>query len=223
MSSLHATSSAKAITPAKAGKSVVLDSLPYIDDTYEEYDQYAASLIEEEMKSSKPPAVAFKKSPFKYATPLLEHEYEKVSNESQNTGKPSYNVKLEAPSSTASVEELEEAVRTAKIEYEKERIRGLMLEIEKEGVTAEQWKKYNGVLDDALQNGIDPLLQTQREQVDQVNLKRQEHQERVGNRLSVLGSQYQQLVEKVYLLKRAIAAIQGEIDVMDCKRQKIDE
>ncbi|KAL7577594.1 hypothetical protein ACA910_015117 [Epithemia clementina (nom. ined.)] len=191
---------------------LVLDSLPYIDETYDDYDQYAASLIEEEMKTMKPPAMQRQERALRHPTPLLQQEYQKLIEQNYDE-KPNFNVKLKPPQkSTGTVEEWEEAVQKAKIELEKERIRGMMLEIEKEGVTAEQWKVFNKVLEDALQQGIEPLLQAQRQQVDQINLKRQEHQEGVGNRLYVLGSQYQQLVEKVYQLKRAVATMQDEID-----------
>ena len=209
----------------------VVDSLPYIDDYDENYDQYAASLIEEEMKTMKPRSNPKFQSSFqlRFPTPLLKHEYQQVARRRSSDGitegkpekRPKYSLKLVPPLSSSSsdggddVEAWEQAVRRARIELEKERIRGMMLEIEKEGITADQWKDYNDVLEQSLQYGIEPVLEKQRQQVDNVNLNRQEHQDKVGNQLEVLGSQYQQLVEKVYQLKRAVATLEAEIESFD--------
>mmetsp|Transcript_22136 Transcript_22136/g.28639 ORF Transcript_22136/g.28639 Transcript_22136/m.28639 type:complete len:193 (-) Transcript_22136:220-798(-) len=191
-----------------------MDSLPYIDEIHEDYEQYAASLIEEEMQNMDPGESTRKVSPMaplRFRSPLLEQEYQRVASTGElPDDRPNFKVKLEAPVEN-SLEAWEEAVKKAKIALEKERIRGIMLELEKEGVTAEQWKSYNSMLS---RSGLEPSLQAQRQRVEVINMNRQEYQEKAGKEIHVLTSQYHQLIDKTYHLKCAVAQMEQEIGTL---------
>uniref|UniRef100_A0A7S2YEL2 Uncharacterized protein n=1 Tax=Entomoneis paludosa TaxID=265537 RepID=A0A7S2YEL2_9STRA len=193
------------------GGSAVMDSLPYIDSIHEGYEQYAASLIESEMENSdfNVASVLPPLAPLNFRTPLLDREYQRVSGVEAPEKRSIFgNTKIDPPSEN-SVAAWEDAIKRVKVELEKERIRGLMLELEKEGVTADQWKKFNAMLSKAQ---LEPVHQIHRENIDRINMKRQEFQEdKIGKDVHVLYSQYHQLVDKVYQLKRAVAALHHEI------------
>lgn len=191
---------------------VVLDSLPYVDPVPpEDYEQYALSLIEEEMKHHKPPAAVTKElAPVNFRTPLFRSEYEKVSQ-----GKPVEPLVLPSPPMDVSDcsdnrDSLMEAVQQARIAYEKERIRAMTLQIEKEtGVTL--WKQWNDqVLNPLLQQNQD-MLERQKLLVEQINARRQEQQQGMGKKLQVLETQYHDLVQKQFQLRQAIAGLEQEL------------
>ena len=53
---------------------VVLDSLPYVEAVHEDYEEYALSLIEEEMKQLEPRPLK-KLRPLHFRTPMMKAEY----------------------------------------------------------------------------------------------------------------------------------------------------
>ena len=188
-----------------------MDSLPYIDQIHEDYEHYAASLIEEEMEKLDPAKSALKVNPLppmKFRSAILQNEYKYVAETGETpSDRPTYHSDLQPPSDD-SLASWEDAVKRAKIALEKERIRGTMLELEKEGVTAGQWKSFNEMLHNV---GIEKVLKLQQQRVDKINIDRQEYQEHVGNDLYRLTSQYHQLVDKVYQLKSAVATMEDSV------------
>ena len=185
------------------------DSLPYIDVTHEYYEEYAAHLVEEEMKRLPPrkvealPTVRFERSA------LMKGEFERLQADRAATPLIK-NLPLSAPTENT-VEAWEEAVRRAKIDYEKERIRRMLLKISKDGSTAaEQWKGMNAHLD-VIKSDLEKSLQEQKASVDAINLQRQSEQEQMGKELHVLSTQYSNLIEKTRQLKQAVVELKEEL------------
>ena len=195
---------------------ILYDALPYIDATHEDYDEYAAHLIEQEMKRL-PPRKATPLPPVRYRSPLMEAEMKRVAAQRESGGSKGAPVavvqdaaKLEAPTQET-VQAWQDAVRKAKIAYEKERIRHMTLDISKEGSTAaEQWKQMNMQLE-GLKSAVDKEGQAQKAAVDAINLQRQEDQQHKGQELHILTTHYTSLVEKTHQLKEAVAELKEEL------------
>jgi hypothetical protein len=182
------------------------DSLPYVDEPHEDYEDYAAQLLEEEMKRIVPrpldpmPAIRFR-------TPMMQAEFQRISESRESPA--ITDPVLKAPTLNT-VDAWEAAVRQAKIAYEKERIRKVVLKISKEGSTTEQWKQMNATLD-LMKTDLERSLQEQRALVDAVNLQRQTDQQKMGQELHVLSTQHAELIDKRQQLKRAIAQLKEEL------------
>jgi hypothetical protein len=182
------------------------DSLPYVDDPHEDYEDYAAQLLEEEMKRIVPrpldplPAVRFR-------APMMHAEFDRIS---ENRDSPSITDPVLKAPTEKTVEAWEEAVRQAKISYEKERIRKVVLKISKEGSTTDQWKQMNAMLDQ-MKSDLERSLHEQKARVDAINLQRQNDQQKMGQELYVLSTQYTDLIDKRKQLLQAIAGLKGEL------------
>lgn len=183
------------------------DSLPYIDATHEDYEEYAMHLIEEEMKKIRPRT--FEAVPeVRFRSPFMEDEYKRVIAK-----EPAPKIQSIIPQlpTENTVEAWEEAVKQAKIAYETERIRSILLDICKDGsLSSEQWKQMNQHLEQ-MKSDIEKSAHEQKTRVDTINLQRQASQEKVGQELKVLMIQYETLLEKNHQLKQAIAELKDEI------------
>lgn len=191
---------------------VVIDSLPYVDSVNEDYEQYALALIEEEMK--KIPARKIQPVPdVKFRTEIMKSQYNRYLHQVVPQSSPSTFDKSVAPPETEDdVGAWEEALNRGRIAYELERIRAVRLEVEKDGAgsSGELWRQYNELLDQD-QKLLSDSFTSQRRTVEGINLARQQQQSRCGQELDVLYSQSEDLVNKVYQLKRAVAEMEEEL------------
>lgn len=187
-------------------RSSLFDSLPYVDELSEQYEQYALSMIEEEMKRMAAPR-GDRVPKLNCRTQIMEKEWNKrVAGETESFVSPS----VKRPSEEGSLEEWKQAVKQARIAYEAERIRSINLEIDKDSMAAKKWKDHNEKLGKLVQAQKD-MLSAQQKKVQEVNQRRQQSQMKAGQQLKVLESQYQELAAKQQLLKGAIAELENEL------------
>lgn len=196
----------------------LMDSLPYVDAVYEDYEQYALALIEEEMKSSKPPTDLEGIRPIQFHTPLMKKEYQRIESDvaASENGKPTP-VSMEvltstatAPSDNGNVDAWRLAVRQARAEYEYERARSIGLEAKKDPGAALLWQAFNGSLDQDLQ-ATQKALAKEQEVVEQVNLQRSNEQQKAGTQIHILTTQYQSALERRFQLQHATSALEKEV------------
>lgn len=183
------------------------DSLPYVDASNEEYEDYAAQLVEEEMKRLAPRQME-PLPPLRFRSPLMQGEYQRLSTDRQSPAVTD-SVFPQTPAEDT-IEAWEAAVRQAKIAYEKERLRKMLLKLSKEGSTVEQWKHMNTGLE-KMKSDLEKMLQEQKARVDAVNLQRQNEQQKMGQELHILSTQYDGLIDKTQQLRQAIAELKEEL------------
>ncbi|GAX13334.1 pre-mRNA-splicing factor SPF27 [Fistulifera solaris] len=187
-------------------QSSLIDSLPYVDELNQQYEQYALSLIEEEMQRMAAPRGEHVPK-LTCRTPMMQKEWEKrVAGKTETFIAPS----VKRPSSKASLEEWKEAVKRARIAYEAERIRSICLEVDKDPMAGNKWKLHNEKLGKLVQAQKD-ILAEQQKKVQDINQRRQQSQTKSGQQLKVLEIQYQELVAKQQNLKSAIAQLESEL------------
>jgi len=199
----------------------LLDGLPYIDQVREEYEDYAAALVEQEMQQRSAsqeqlhPSLLRSKLPDKTnRTPLLETECasKESSAEQRQSSQPVPDLDRPAldPPSSENVEEWRRAVRRARLAYESERLRAQTLAAEKDE-SSQLWQdlvKQQLASRDVLQQAV----QRTREELQAVNKQRQDDQQQVkGRELQRLETQYWALIRKQHDLKCAIAALQRDL------------
>jgi len=194
----------------------LMDSLPYVDAVHEDYEQYALALIEEEMKSTKPPADVDSIPPIHFHTPLMKKEYQRIESDVAANGKPTpidigvFTSPATAPSDSGDVEAWRLAVRQARVEYEYERARSIGLEAKKDPAAALLWQAFNGSLDQDLL-AMQKALAKEREVVDQINLQRSNDQQKAGKQIHILTTQYQAALERRFQLHLATSALEKEV------------
>ena len=208
-----------AATKEEGAVVVVLDALPYIDPVHEEYEQYAAALIQDEMKA-RPVAVAESVPAVRFRTPLMQHDYQELVAASgeraalHTTTATAAAVAVMAPPTGTAAQDAtawRQAVQQAKIAYETERIRSLILQVEKDGLGSAGpcWKAYNELLGQS-QGLLQQALEAQQLAVEDLNHNRQQSQVQMGRKLEVLVAQYHELLQKVFSLKRAVAEMEQQ-------------
>lgn len=194
-----------------------MDSLPYVDVVQDDYEQYALSLIEDEMKVTQPTRMDLEEVfPVNFRTPAMQHEYQRfVDNSGQSTPQ-----KIEETSANGNkpidppegenVEAWRNAVQQARIGYECERARSMALEAKKDAGAALLWKGFNGSLDTDVAS-VQESLASQRQTVEQINLQRSEDQQTAGKQLHILATQYQTALERRFQLQQATIQLEQEI------------
>jgi Breast carcinoma amplified sequence 2 (BCAS2) len=198
------------VTPVVVSRDALMDSLPYIDGTHEDYEEYAAALIEEEMKTFPPAPLPKQQHPIKFRTPLMEHEYhQRLIDDGQNHPPLTFwNGPAAPPSSEdASEKAWQAAVQAAKVQYEGERARSMTLDVKKDSGAALLWKGFNGTMDLQLQ-AAQKALHQQRQLVEQINLQRSIDQQKAGKELQLLTARYQIALERRFRLEQATTALE---------------
>jgi hypothetical protein len=187
-------------------ESSLIDSLPYVDELNEQYEQYALSLIEEEMKRMATPRGDWVPK-LTFRTTMMQKEWKKrVAGETESFIAPS----VKRPSSGASLEEWKETVKRARTAYEAERIRSICLEVDKDQMAGIKWKLHNEKLGKLVQ-AQKVIFAVQQKKVQDINQRRQQSQTKSGQQLKVLEIQYQELVAKQQNLKSSIAQLVTEL------------
>ena len=225
---------------AAAPSQVVLDALPYVDPINEDYEQYAAALIEQEMANSNSSAAA-PLLPVHFRTPLMKEAYEKYSQRQASASSsgnppppqkvPNFATAFVRPptnnnNSASSVEEWTKAVQNARVCYEIERIRGTVLEVQKNNDSsagsANRYRQYN---DDVLAKNAELLraaAAAQRASVDEINFSRQNDQQKIAQELHVLQTQYEEGTRKLFSLKEAVYELEQHNEVRGQQAQAQD-
>lgn len=197
----------------QTNQQVVLDSLPYIDQVHPDYEAYAMSLIEEEMKIMKTPENINESSLPKFKNDSLNQvEYQQLV---QRNGEPrsdavDYLNIHKVNKNVQSIEDKKDAINSLKIQLEHERIRQINLELENE-FSSSIWKHHVRLLETSTKE-MKTKLQHQLEQVDEINANRKESQEkRAMVELGKLNYRYQELVRKNQYLNKGIVALESEV------------
>jgi hypothetical protein len=189
----------------------VLDSLPYVDAVHEDYEQYALSLIEDEMKILAAPKVGRLPS-MKLRSELLRNDYETLSKNPDNPAELQLSIRAQE-SAENTVEEWRKSVKDARAEYEAERQRSAVLEIEKSDASTQQWKQFGTMLED-LQKNAEQQMTEEKNAVDVINAERQKHQEKVGHKLNLLSSQWQGTTQQYFKLQLATRDLESQVKSM---------
>jgi hypothetical protein len=138
----------------QVSRDALMDSLPYVDATPEDYEEYAAALIEEEMKTFHPVmnhhhhhsvSTTMQQQPvmtLTFRTPLMEKEYQRLvdgDGDLNSHGEAQARARaltwldsthiLTPPSKKDRWEEWKRAIQEAKVAYESERVRHMTLEV----------------------------------------------------------------------------------------------
>jgi hypothetical protein len=213
---------------------IVLDALPYIDIVNEEYEQYALSLIEQEMKqlhNTNPDNHRLKPIPkLKLRTDTLRTSYQRCMTETTKNQDRDHDMKDDQYSAAASppppteddIAAWREAVKRSRIAYEKERMRTIQVETDKDDANgglsskvtsaAGLWKRYNSQVLEPQLASLQQLQQQEQLEVATINFRRQQsQQEQYQKSLLTLNVQYHELLQKQFTLKRAIADLENEI------------
>jgi len=183
----------------------LMDCLPYVDTVDEKYEAYALSLVQEEMKLSKPPKLPPLPPIRKRTSTILETEYKTLSENPDRSPLPlddltSHRKKLSKEQVT-------------KIEYENERQRHMILELEKSSIAADQWKSYISNVLEPLQKSITLDAAKQKMAVETIHAERQEYQTKdVGPGLQQLQGKYDGLIQKRVQLARAMAELEQQVE-----------
>ncbi|KAG7347211.1 Pre-mRNA-splicing factor SPF27 [Nitzschia inconspicua] len=216
--------SSKSSNAGNLNDTVILDSLPYIESVHEDYEEYALSLIEEEMKSITPRPLK-KIPPLKFRTSVMKTEFDGLQMlEDESTGEVRIVNSLRSsqdshgfqPLKIVRPTNLEEwtthALPQIKTRLEAERLRGLALEVEKEEAV-QCWKDYNASLD-ALKAYWTRSLQDRNEAVEEINFQRQQAQtQNLGPEIDRLTQEYQHALYRRNQLEHAIEAIKRKGDI----------
>jgi Breast carcinoma amplified sequence 2 (BCAS2) len=204
----------------------VWDALPYIDVVNEPYEQYALSLIEGEMKAMNHPSSGYSRPRLppipepKLRTEMLHMAYQNFA-EGTGKGKPSSTMDQEPVSLTEPSEDTVEAwslaVQRARIAYEKERIRSLQLEVERDetvpSAASGRWKRYHAQVLEPQLTALQQEQEQEQLQVAMINQERQQSQrDEYQPAMYRWHGQYQDLLQKQFLLKQAIANLEVEIN-----------
>ena len=192
---------------------VLIDSLPYVEEVHQDYEDYALTLIEDEMKQIEPrplkmmPALHFR-------TPLMKAEYrERVVDGDFKAREPhSYQQrKIPRPST---LEELRTvALPQAKSRFEAERIRGSVLDAETEEAVL-NWKAYNTIVLEQIRDQLSKTLAGQKEAVEEINFQRQQAQQnQYWPELQHLSTDYQQILYRRNQMEHAIEGLRREANL----------
>ena len=203
----------------------IFDSLPYIDTIHPDHEQYAISLMEQEMKQQKLPSSKLHprvvQSIESYSSRkrrrLSQEEILDLMNSNKNISTFAGSTNLDTiddesfpskptGSDTDTVEEWIVTIRKARVAYEKERLRQMELELDQDTLS-KLWKRFHQQVLDVQLEQYQRLVQHQQYQVSKVNYERQEHQTKEYHpTLSKLQYQYHDLLQKIYALQNAIRA-----------------
>jgi hypothetical protein len=208
---------------------VILDSLPYIDHIHPDYEEYALTLIEEEMQTMEPSPHALRHlhNPLQgedaLATPLFKHskvglnaaEFDALVSRG---GQPRTDeidfctsiISQQYQPKSDSIDEWEKAIERCKAELEYERLRLVNAELQAEFDTS-VWREHSAGLDLLLKQ-MTQKLEEQKLKVDQINAKRKAIQEGNGApKLSALNHRWDELIRKNSHLSNAISKLEMEV------------
>lgn len=203
-------------TPTR--QAIVLDALPYFDNVHEDYEAYALSLIEEEMKALSPPLLP------NLAIPSSSSELRKHTMQELTVDRKRKIADYVTPSrsklpSSKAANDWRLAVSHARSEHEAERIRSLVLEAEK-SASGPQWQLWLEQMN-TLEQDYSQRLDHQRSKVDDMNSVRQKQQQNeTGQDLRILTTKWQERMHTKRQLVIANKELQAQVDAL--KQQTLD-
>ena len=209
---------------------VLLDSLPYIDYFPDDYEAYALSLIEEEMKSMEPKSNYLSHLPPYTAEPRLlaslsRSDYQNLVARNGQPRPTSEQIQI-ALAKQATIQPPAKSLlnddhgwklslRSAKIEFERQRSRQLNLELQ-QYYESDQWRLHTSKLGEE-EEKMKHIVEQQQLRVDTINNKRKDLQEGAATKLERLTQQRHESIQRNHRLQRATAEIEN-----DAKRMKMD-
>jgi hypothetical protein len=190
---------------------VVIDSLPYVEELHQDYEDYALELIENEMKQIEPRPL--KKMPVvRFRSPLMQAEYrDRVIGGGEFKAREQQSYQLRRISRPTTLDEWRTlALPQAKSRFEAERIRGLILDAEKDEAVL-NWKAYNDNVLEQIRDQWSNKLAGQKDAVEEVNFQRQQSQQnQYWPELEQLMTDYQQILYRRNQLEHAIEGLRRE-------------
>ena len=214
------------VKQVKEKSTMLLDALPYIDDFPEDYESYALSLIDEEMKSMEP-TQHLSPSPIasepRLLKPLSRLEYQRlVARDGQpRPASESFRSRgsgpLQPPAQPLIHDEhaWKMCLRSAKIEFESQRSRQLNLELQ-QYYEPDQWRLYALQLSKQ-EERMNKRSEQQQLSVDTLNIQRKDMQEKGANKLKRLSQQFNELIQRNHRLQSATLDLEQEV-----KRCKVE-
>lgn len=209
-----------------------LDSLPYIDNVHPDYENYALTLIEEEMQQMQsenvlPASLSGKNdgvnsTPESFCSGTSDFGLNKLEYEScvARKGQPrsdtvDYVEKMRRssglPQDPSKEKEWKKSIDCAKIEFEYERLRLVNAELQTE-YESSLWK-YHAVVMEKMSKSMEEELAHQHLIVDKINAKRKDMQEgHAAPKLTSLSSRWEELIRKNQLLVKAVKGIEANIE-----------
>jgi len=191
----------------------LINSLPYVDESYEENEAQISQMIQEEMNSFSPKDYLadfphlehnFKGSVF------LENEYKRVSS-----GIKDNNPRLDLsrysvlPPNKTDLNSWKLALRNAEAQFEHMNLRLENLElVQTYGSNA--WRHHNTYLE-GTQKRLSTILEGLKKEIDELNLQRKTEQGTAGITIRSLESKWMELVQKNYDISVACNALESEI------------
>eukprot|EP00980_Cylindrotheca_fusiformis_P028037 scaffold22577_cov122-Cylindrotheca_fusiformis.AAC.16 len=188
----------------EGSNTIILDSLPYVDSTHEDYEDYALALIEEEMKLL-PTQLGDRVAPVRFRSVLMRQEYNSLIVENEFRARQALSFQPEKIARPGTDEEWIVGLKNIKSRHESERIRGMILEASKEEAVS-IWKAYNTGLQ-CHKVFWESAFQKEKETVEEINYQRQQTQQhQLGPQLGSLEADYQQALYRRNQLAYAIEA-----------------
>mmetsp|Transcript_8154 Transcript_8154/g.23436 ORF Transcript_8154/g.23436 Transcript_8154/m.23436 type:complete len:222 (+) Transcript_8154:164-829(+) len=209
------------------GTKVVFDSLPYIDQVHQDYEDYALALIDDEMSKVDMEKIHPRVQEMKICnrTSILKTECETATDD-DGEFKPRNHLKIvdqldkgiapgmeqdENDDDGMDVDEdvraLRKEIRHARARYEAERLRHQTLEAEK-GESTKNWKACVDGWLKGVQVGQNASLKRQRDAVEEVNFQREQLQTNdFGPQFQELEQQYREAVHRRNQYEQAVAAL----------------
>jgi len=204
---------------------VIVDSLPYIDYLHPDYEAYALSLIEHEMKKDDTTKIHYKcnqhelssstNSIFLKNAPISQNEYKQLESNNGERLQDTTTFQKKIPESkTVLNPELKESAKILKIEIEKLRHDNINLQLQ-QIFESGQWRLYNTTLEE-FSNRYQSIVDDKKRKIDDINAIRSSKQEAVYERLNKGHMMWADLVFKH--CKLVVATNTLEVDVK--KRRK---
>jgi Breast carcinoma amplified sequence 2 (BCAS2) len=200
----------------------VWDALPYIDAVNEPYEQYALSLIEGEMKTMHHQSSGYTRPRLppipepKLRTETLRTAYQSCVDGQGHADRISIEEDPVTEPTEDTVEAWSAALQKARRAYEKERIRSRQLEVAKDETAASaasgRWKRYHTQVLEPQWTAVQQEQEQEQLQVAMINQERQQRQrDEYQPALYRWQGQYQELLQKQFVLKQAIANLEQEL------------
>jgi len=198
---------------------IVLDSLPYIDDDYQDKEEEINQLIAEEMQKlpqknylgSKYPKVEleFKDSAF------LAYEYQRtVEKRPHEEGIDNTRYAVAAPPTNKKndINVWKQALQNAHTQLEHLTLRLANMEL-LQNYGANAWRSYNAYLENIQKSLANTLAET-KQQIELINQRRKEEQGFAGTTLRKLESQWLELIQKNFDIVQACKQLEHDLSIL---------
>jgi len=196
---------------------LLLDSLPYIDEPYEDQEEKINQLIEEEMQTFDPPNYLekFPDIPLHFSNSVfLETEYQRVRRGEKMMDLDTTRYQLDPPLTNKinDIQAWKQALQNAESQLEHQYLRLINLEL-LQTYGANAWKQYNDYLDRVHQR-LQNLLEKEKQEIEKLNSQRKSEQNACGQTLRTLEAKWKHLIQKNLEIELACLELEKEIQQM---------